>query len=353
MTSQSDIIDAKLLIVDDEEANIQLLERLLRSAGYASISTTTDPKKVCELHAKNHYDLILLDLRMPEMDGFQVMEELNGIEPDTCLPVLVITAQPSHKLRALQAGARDFIGKPFELTEVLARVNNLVEMRLLQKRLQAHNVVLEVQVKERTADLRSSYLETIFAMTRAAEYRDCDVGAHVERISYYSRELARLLGQDDTFIDTIFFASPMHDVGKIGIPDHILLKPGPLTPEEWEVMKEHTAKGSEILGSSNSPYLRLGAEIALGHHECWDGGGYPNGLRGDDIPLAARIIRICDVYDALRSKRPYKPAFDHEKAVKIITKGDGRTEPEHFDPAVLAGFAQSQGSFSDIFEELA
>jgi putative two-component system response regulator len=187
-------------------------------------------------------------------------------------------------------------------------------------------------------------------MTRAAEYKDEDTGAHVKRISYYSRELARMLGLDEEFVDKIFFASPMHDIGKIGIHDHVLLKPGGFTPEEWEVMKGHTSMGAKILGSGKSPYLKMGAEIALNHHERWDGGGYPNGKRDEAIPLAARIMNICDIYDALRSKRPYKPAFDHLKTVDIITRGDGRTQPEHFDPVIIAAFEQNHQSFRDIFE---
>ena len=350
MISSSDILHGKILIVDDQEANVLLLERMLRGAGYVSVASTMDPREVCELHRKNRYDLILLDLQMPGMDGFQVMEGLKEIEPDGYLPVLVITAQPGHKLRALQAGAKDFISKPFELAEVLARVHNMLEVRLLHKELHNYNDVLEQRVRERTADLQESYLETIFTMTRAAEHKDEDTGAHVQRISYYSRELARMLGLDEEFVDKIFFASPMHDIGKIGIPDHVLLKPGGFTPDEWEVMKGHTAMGAKILGNSKSPYLKMGAEIALNHHERWDGGGYPNGKRGEAIPLAARIMNICDIYDALRSKRPYKPAFDHLKTMDIITHGDGRTQPEHFDPVILAAFKQNHQSFRDIFE---
>jgi len=350
MISPSDILHGKILIVDDQEANVLLLERMLRSASYALIESTTDPTRVCELHHRNHYDLILLDLQMPGMDGFQVMEGLKEIETGDYLPVLVITAQPDHKLHALKAGAKDFVSKPFELAEVLARVYNMLEVRLLHKELHNYNEVLEQRVRERTADLQESYLETIFTMTRAAEHKDEDTGAHVKRISYYSRELARMLGMDETFIDSIFFASPMHDIGKIGIPDHILLKPGGFVPNEWEIMKTHAAMGAMILGNSKSPYLVMGAEIALNHHERWDGGGYPGGKRGEEIPLSARIMNICDVYDALRSKRPYKPAFDHEKAMSIITQGDGRTLPEHFDPAVIEAFKQNHQTFCDIFE---
>jgi putative two-component system response regulator len=350
MISPSDIVDGSVLIVDDQEVNVLLLERMLRSAGYSSITSTTNPAEVSDLHFRNRYDLILLDLQMPGMDGFEVMERLKKIEPGGYLPVLVITAQPGHKLRALQAGAKDFISKPFELAEVLARVQNMLEVRLLHKELRNFNNVLEQRVRERTADLQENYLETIFTMTRAAEHKDEDTGAHVQRISYYSRELARMLGGDEEFSERIFFASPMHDIGKLGVPDHILLKPGSLTLDEWKVMKGHTTMGAKILGNSRSPYLTMAAEIALNHHERWVGGGYPNGTRGEAIPLTARIMMICDVYDALRSKRPYKPAIDHPKAVEIITRGDGRTHPEHFDPDVLAAFRQNHESFRNIFE---
>jgi putative two-component system response regulator len=349
----SDILHGSLLIVDDQEVNVVLLERMLRGAGYVSIASTTDPREVCDLHVRNHYDLILLDLQMPGMDGFQVMEGLKEAEPDGYLPVLVITAQPGHKLRALQAGAKDFIAKPFELAEVLARVRNLLEVRLLHKALHEYSQVLEQRVRERTADLRESHLEMLFTMTRAAEHRDEDTGAHVKRIGYYSQALARILGRDEEYVDRIFFASPMHDIGKIGVPDHVLLKPGGFTPEEWEVMKGHTLMGAKILGNSKSPYLRMGAEIALNHHERWDGRGYPNGRRGEAIPEPARIMNICDVYDALRSKRPYKPSFDHRKAVDVISLGDGRTQPGHFDPVIFKAFRENHPAFRDIFEAYA
>jgi putative two-component system response regulator len=351
--NSSDIFNGKILIVDDQQANVTLLERMLCSAGYLSIASTTDSRQVNCLQLKNRYDLILLDLQMPFIDGFHVMEDLIKIETDGYIPVLVITAQPDLKLRALKAGAKDFISKPFELSEVLARVNNMMEVRLLHKKLRIYNDELEKRVQERTADLQQSYLETIFTMTRAAEHKDEDTGAHVRRISYYSQAFARILGMDEAFIDNIFFASPMHDIGKIGIPDHILLKPGGFTGDEWKIMQGHVTMGAHILGNSNSPCLKMGAEIALNHHERWDGSGYPDGKRGEEIPLAARIMNICDVYDALRSKRPYKPAFDHEKSVEIIARGDGRTQPEHFDPVILAAFIQNHALFGTIFDSYA
>ena len=350
MNLSTDIQRAKILIVDDQPANVLLLERMLQRAGYTNVRSTTRSSEVCALHAEHHFDLILLDLQMPDMDGFQVMEELKGIEVGAYLPVLVITAQPEHKLRALRAGARDVISKPFDRVEAMARVGNLLEVRLLHKALCNFNAALELRVRERTVELHDGYVETIFIMTRAAEHKDEDTGSHVRRISHYCSELARLLGLDEEFVDLLFVASPMHDVGKIGIQDHILLKQGGFTPQEWEVMKTHAAMGAQILGSSKSPYLQLGAQVALCHHERWDGSGYPNGQRGEEIPMAARIMNICDIYDALRSERPYKPAFDHQRAMEIITVGDGRTLPEHFDPRVLATFVAHNTVFQAIFE---
>jgi putative two-component system response regulator len=350
MILPSDIIRGRILIVDDREENVFLLKRMLLDAGYTCVASTTDPHEVCELHLKNRYDLILLDLQMPGMDGFQVMEGLREIEPDGYLPILVIAAQPGDRLRAIQAGAKDFVGKPFEPAEVLARIYNMLEVHLLYKEVRSHSDMLEQRVQERTAELQESYLETIFAMTRAAEYKDINIRSHVQRISYLSREFSRMLGLDEEFIDRIFFASPMHDVGKIGIPDHILLKPSALTPGEWEVMKGHASMGSKIFGNSKSPYLKMGSDIALNHHECWEGGGYPNGKRGYAIPLAARIVFLCDIYDALRSRRPYKPPYDHLQTVDIMAHGDGRTKPKYFDPAMLAAFEDNHQSFRDIFE---
>ncbi len=344
--------NGKILIVDDQLANVQLLERMLLGAGYTNVSSTTYPSEVCRLHAQHRYHLILLDLNMPGMDGFQVMEGLKRIEADAYLPVLVITAQSELKLLALRTGAKDFISKPFDMVEVLARVHNMLEVRMLHQSLSDFNANLERLVRERTSDLQNGYEETIFTMTRAAEHKDEDTGSHVRRISHYCRMLARDMGLNAEFVDQIYIASPMHDVGKIGIPDHILLKPGGFFPEEWEVMKTHAAMGAEILGRSKSPYLQMGAQIALDHHERWDGSGYPQGKRGDEISLAARIMSICDIYDALRSVRPYKLAMAHQRAVDIINQGDGRTHPGHFDPQVLAAFARNHLAFEQIFQTL-
>jgi putative two-component system response regulator len=350
MLTASEIYQGKILIVDDQDTNILLLERILRGAGYVSLASTKYSSEVVELHRKNCYDLILLDLQMPGMDGYEVMESLKEIELDGYLPVLVVTAQPSQKLHSLQTGAKDFISKPFELAEIVARVRNMIEVRLLHKKLQSNNDMLEQKVQERTTELHDSYLETIYTLVRAAERKDDEMGAHVKRISYYCREFAKIIGMDKVFVERVYLASPMHDIGKIGIPDHILFKPDGFTPDEWEIMKGHSLMGAKILGDSKSPYLQMGAEIALNHHERWDGSGYPNRKKGNDIPISARIMNICDVYDALRSKRSYKPAYNQLETMDIITKGDGRTLPQHFDPDILESFKRNSKLFQEIFQ---
>ena len=254
------------------------------------------------------------------------------------------------RLRGLEAGAEEFVTKPVDRNELRIRVRNLLRLKEFSDFLADHNRILESEVKERTRQLLSSYRETIATMTRAASYKDEETGAHVARISFYTVDLAQALGLVAEFCDPIHFASPMHDLGKIAIPDAILGKPGGFEPHEWEIMKTHAGLGEKLLRGTDSPYLVMGAEIAGAHHERWDGGGYPVGLKGEAIPFSARIMNICDQYDALRSKRPYKEAFSHERTIEIITVGDGRTMPSHFDPAVLEAFKGCVGRFRDIFE---
>jgi putative two-component system response regulator len=352
MATTPEILSSKILIVDDDEEDIMLIKSALEEAGFKSISSTTDPRKAFGLHLREHFSLVILDILMPYLDGYEVMEQLKVIEKESYLPVLVMTHDAGAMSRALKAGAKDLLSKDFDPTELQSRAFNMIEVRLLHKELRETKDKLEQRVRERTSDLENSYQETIVAMTRAAEFKDKDTGEHLNRISHYCRVMAADLDLDTDYQEQIFFASPMHDIGKIGIPDHILLKTDGLSLNEWEIMKGHSELGRNIIGHARSPYLKMGAEIALCHHETWDGSGYPNHLAGDSIPFSARIMNICDVYDALRSKRPYKPALDHDTAVKIITQGDGRTMPEQFDKTILHSFIQIKDTFGKIYESL-
>jgi putative two-component system response regulator len=232
------------------------------------------------------------------------------------------------------------------------RTRNLLRLKELADLHANYARVLEERVVERSLRLTNSYRDTIAALNRAASYRDEETGAHVQRISHYCVELAQALGMDSAFCECIYYASPMHDIGKIAIPDRVLLKPGPLTPDEWEIMKTHATLGFKMLDGVDSPYIEMGRDIALRHHERWDGRGYPDGLSGEAIPLSARVMAIADVYDALRSRRPYKEAYGHDDAVRIIMHGDGRTSPKHFDPRVLSAFVSARAAMRDIYQEM-
>jgi putative two-component system response regulator len=342
-----------ILIVDDEENNRSYLNALLTSEGYATLQAH-DGKMAYDLILAHRPDLILLDAMMPVLDGFELAEQLKNNEVTKVIPIIMLTAlmDRASKMRALQCGVEEFVTKPVDRAELWIRVRNLLRLKEYNDFLTDYSHTLEEQVEERTAQLVASYFDSMFSIMRAAEFRDEETGAHIHRIAFFCQEIATDLGMPADFIDTIYHASPLHDVGKIGIPDHILLKPGPHTAEEWAIMKTHSALGDSILGhgKGTSPFMLMGAEIALNHHERWDGSGYPHGLKGEEIPLSARIMMMSDVYDALRSKRPYKPAFTHEQALNIILEGDGRTQPIHFDPMVFNAFKKLAHRFRDIFE---
>lgn len=343
---------ARILIVDDEERNVKLMEGQLQAQGYTTLAAYNGPDAL-RLAQLEQPDLILLDVMMPGMDGFETVAQLKADSRTQQVPVIMVTALDDRgsKLHALEAGAEEFLSKPIDRADLIVRVRNLLRLKEYGDFLADHNRILAEQVRQRTAQLEDAYRDTMFTLVRAAEHKDEETGHHVRRISYYCRVLAEAMALPPDFCDAIFQASPMHDIGKIGIPDHILLKPGSFNSEEWSIMRSHCALGASILASGTSPYIRMGSEIALSHHERWDGSGYPNGLQGTEIPLAARLMQICDVYDALRSRRPYKEPIHHSRTVEIITLGDGRTEPKHFDPAVLAGFVRHAGRFSEIYAQ--
>jgi putative two-component system response regulator len=325
-----------ILVVDDEPANVKLLQALLRQAGYQNIVALTDPREVEGAVANLSFDLIVLDLNMPFLNGFAVMELLQARLGATLPPILMLTAQHDRefRVRALRSGARDFVGKPFDSSELLARVRNLLEVHAYQTLLRNNNSILEGLVRERTAELHTTRLQVVRHLGRAAEYRDNETGLHIIRMSKTSALIAQTVGWTAEQCDLLLNASPMHDIGKIGIPDPILLKPGRLEPDEWEVMKSHTVIGANILVGENSDLLRMAHEIALSHHERWDGSGYPRGLNADAIPLAARIVAIADVFDALISRRPYKPAWTIDDATGYVREQAGR----HFDPELVRAF---------------
>lgn len=331
-----EFLHAKILIVDDNLANILLLEKLLQKFGYAKIKKTTDSRETLKLYLSYQPDLLLLDLKMPNLDGFQVLEQLSQVKGDDYLSVVAITAQDDqeYRLRALKMGAKDFITKPFDHAEILIRIRNMLEMRLLHKKVKEHSHHLEDKVRERTKEIEKLQIELVQRLVLAAEFRDNDTGNHISRISKYTYALAKAIGLDDKQCSLLYHASAMHDIGKIGIPDEILLKPGSLSPEEWEKMKTHTLKGVDILAGSTFEMIQMAEEIALTHHERWDGSGYPQGLIGEEIPLAGRITAICDVFDALISDRPYKKAWTVEKAIKQIIIESGT----HFDPDLVEVF---------------
>ncbi len=341
---------SRVLVVDDDAQTRYLLEALLQREGLET-ALAENGQQALEVVKTFKPHLILLDLMMPDMTGFEVVTKLKMGSDTQSIPIILVSAleDRTSRLQGLQAGAEEFLTKPIDHMDLQIRVRNLLRLKEFNDFLESHNQILETKVQERTSALQESFVESIFTLIRAAEFRDDETGDHVKRISHYSHELAKHMGMGQEFCDLIFYASPMHDIGKIGIPDHILLKTGCFELAEWAIMKSHTTIGAQILANNSSPYLKMGYDIALGHHERWDGSGYPGSIRGEAIPLPARIMQLADVYDALRSKRPYKPAFEHAKAMDIILNGDGRTLPSHFDPAVLEAFRCRAGTMEEIF----
>lgn len=328
---------SRILIVDDQAPNVLLLERILQQAGYVNLKSATDPRHVLPIYSTYQPDLLILDLLMPHWDGFEVMKELRPrVADSTYFPILVVTADstPRTKRRALAEGATDFLAKPVDSVEVQLRVRNLLQTRLLYQRVENANQILEEKVRERTQELLAAQLETLQHLALAAEYRDDETHEHTVRVGRAAVLLAREVGLPDAAIDLIGQAAPLHDLGKIGISDLILLKPGKLTTEEFAQIKTHVTIGARILAGSRFQILQLAEEIALTHHERWDGSGYLLGLKEEEIPQSARIVTVVDVFDALTHVRPYKAAWPAAEAKAEIERQSGR----QFDPDMVTAF---------------
>lgn len=350
---------ACILIVDDESLNIDVVQSYLQLEGFRNVRSTTTATETLPLVCDLRPDLLLLDIHMPEVSGIEILKALRADADTAMIPVVILTASSADetKLEALECGATDLLSKPVHRGELLARIRNVLAVKAYQDALRRHSQSLEDAVRERTAELEASRLEVIHCLARAAEFRDDDTGQHIIRVGRYARIIGEQIGLPAAMLDILEPAAQLHDVGKIGIPDAILLKPGKLTPEEYELMQKHCGYGkrivdclpdddaqivrghaelgAKIMESGRSPILDMAKRIALTHHERFDGSGYPLGLSGEDIPLEGRITAVADVFDALSSKRSYKQAFPLPKCFEILQEG----RASHFDPVVLDAFS--------------
>lgn len=351
-------IQGTILIVDDMVENILLLKSLILPMGF-EVYTAQNGEEALQQVTESVPDIILLDLVMPVMSGFEVCERLKQNAKTRHIPIIIITglSEREANIRAVKAGADDFIIKPFDRVLLEARIKVSFKTKRLQDALLQYSRDLEDRVRERTRQVELTQEVALFSLARLAESRDAETGEHLERIRRYAYILAQEMRDcnlydelaDGRFVEEIYLSSPLHDIGKVGIPDRILLKPGALTESEYAIMKTHTLIGGDTLRDADQEagrhsFLTMGRDIAYHHHERWDGRGYPNGLRGEEIPLAARIVTLADVYDALSSRRPYKDAFSHARSREVVIAG----AEKQFDPALVEAFTRCEDKFMDV-----
>lgn len=329
-------MEMTVVVVDDTPINVTLISHLVRRLDDGMPVEFTDPKKGLTWCVEQVPDLVIVDYMMPELDGIEFVRRFRACPGREDIPVLMVTANDQIEVRhqALEAGANDFLTKPIDKAEFMARTRNMLSLRRSQRKLEDRAAWLDEEVKKATAEILARERETIVRLSKAADSRDPETGAHILRMSHFSKLIAAQMGLSEADQDMLLEAAPMHDIGKVGIPDHILLKPGRLDVAEFEIMKRHSILGYEILNGSQSVMLQAAAQIALAHHEKYDGTGYPNGLAGEAIPLFARICAVGDVFDALTSERPYKKAWEDDRAIALLREGAG----SHFDPVCVDAF---------------
>lgn len=338
-----------VLILDDQTISLMILEELIHSIDDGiHVECFTDPVKALEWAKHNNHDLVITDYKMPNMDGVEFTHWFRKIPSCTDIPLVIITCVDDKSIRyqALEAGATDFLTKPIDHYECRARCRNLLQLRKQQVIIKDRARWLEQEISRKTEELQLREKETLLRLAKAGEFRDEETGDHVLRMSDYACLIARSLNLDDNLCEVIRLAAPMHDIGKIGIPDHILLKPGKLTSQEWNIMQKHTRIGYDILRDSTSCYIQAGAVIAYGHHERFDGKGYPQGLAGNDIPIEARVVAVADVFDALRSERPYKSGWSLDRTLGYLEAQRGN----HFDPDCVDVFMENLGKILAIHD---
>ncbi|MBC8413481.1 MAG: response regulator [Nitrospira sp.] len=347
---------SRIMVVDDDPYVLDAVSGVLTANGYSVLSYNHPEESLAQLKVDS-VDLVLTDIRMPKVSGLELLERIHRI--DRHLPVILMTAYADLDVAvdAISRGAFDFIIKPYHPEYLLHSVGKALQHKNYLKLKENYKLYLEDMVTKRTRELETSKMEAdsltdelIGKLTSVAEFRDTEAGVHVKRIGIFAGMIAGKMGLPAAFVNNITKASPLHDIGKLGITDYILFKLGPLTPEELEVIKTHTTQGERILRGSSSAIMKFAQSIALSHHERWDGTGYPSGLKGVEIPLEGRIVNIVDQYDALRSERPYKSAFSHKEVLNIISVGDGRTMPSHFDPEVLEVFMAAESEFAEVIK---